>query len=603
MKHITGKPFLLATLIAAMSGHALAEERLIVPAETFQPATQPQSSNAEKQLKAAALSGLKMARGKSHSMSVNLGAPSEAELEQLQQGESGYKALKVGIKREIPILPAVADWVWAPVTGGKAGHFLINSDEATRLRAQLRLTADLPEGVEIRIYTPDENGSTQTIHGPFTQADFNRSQQAGTEASDLELWTPSVDGNKIGIEVFAPDATDLDAIKLELPAISHIVYDLQSSQFKNASQVSSYKLSDCSVSIACAPGMWQETAKSVARYIYTNPAGNSFLCSGTLLTDQDTNTQIPYFLTAAHCVEDAATAATMDFFWLYRESSCGADDAEWTQVSGGAELLVGRTELDTTLVRMNQLPPAGITMAGWLVEPFTANAPIAGIHHAMGDMKQFSAGQFSQHIDIERVDGGYIATPNPDGDFTQVIWSTGITLTGSSGSGLWKTIDSQHYLTGTLIGGSSTCAAPQSPDEYSRLSRFYPYASQWLAGTSEPAPLRGILNDQEITPIALTDGVMLSRYMNGVRGSALLTGITDDNVDISNIESQLQNAVITLDIDKNGSLEAERDGLLLIRYLLGLRGNSLTAEIDLAAGPDTTPESITSTINGLLESE
>ncbi len=527
---------------------------------------------------------------------MELAAPTADELKALQQNGTQQKALKVGIHRKIPDLPAVADWVWTSVSGGQAGQFLITSEQATKLRALLRLHADLPTGVEIRIYTPDD---TQT-YGPFTQADFHTQQDANTKNTTLELWTPAISGSTLGIELFVPETIDPKNIQLEIPSLSHIAYDLSSGQFKNLGDTSSYRLSSCSISIACAAEQWQQTATAVARYIYTNQDGSSYVCSGTLISDQDINTQIPYFLTAAHCISDAAASSTMDFFWLYRESDCGIDDASWAQVSGGAELLSSQYELDATLVRLNQMPPAGVTMSGWALGSFATNEPVAGIHHAMGDIKQFSSGQFGQHVEITRVEGGYQARSDPDGNFTQVNWDNGITETGSSGSGLWKTIDAQHFLVGTLVGGTSTCATPQSPDEFSRMDRFYPYISEWLAAAPVAEPVKSILGDQSAPAAGLTDGIMLARYMQGIRGDALLDGITTDAVELSTIESRLSSAVDTLDIDQNGIAEAERDGLLLIRYLLGLRGNSLVADIDLEAVPHNTPDSITETINALL---
>ncbi|MGB1010902.1 MAG: trypsin-like serine peptidase [Thiolinea sp.] len=561
---------------------------LVVPAEVFQPdntQTPPAS-----RLRAASESSLTMARRNSRPMSMELGAPNDAELATIQTENSRYKALQIGIKRQVPTLPAAADWVWTPVSGGQAGQFLIVSDQASRLRALLRLPAALPDGVEIRIYTPDDD---QSVHGPFTRDSFQADDNSN--GAPYELWTPTVSGTTLGIEIFAPDGVDTTDINVGVPTISHIVYDLQSGQFKN---ISTHKLNSCDVSIACAPGAWQDTAKAVARYIYTASDGNSYLCSGTLINDQNSATQEPYFITAAHCVSDTNSAASMDFFWLYRESSCGADDAVWTQVSGGAELLVSRVELDTTLVRMNNLPPSGVTISGWMLETFTDDETATGIHHALGDMKQFSNGQFNSYTDINLVEGGYTATQNPEGDFAQVIWSTGITAPGSSGSGLWKTVNAQHFLKGTLVGGSSSCAAPDSPDEYSRLERFYPFTTAWLGAP----PLQSIL-DQQNDPQPLTDGIMLARYMNGVRGNALLSGITTENVDIATIESRLQDAVNNLDIDENGTTEGNRDGLLFIRYLLGLRGNSLVADIDLTASPNNTPAGITTAIEAVLAGE
>lgn len=82
---------------------------------------------------------------------------------------------------------------------------------------------------------------------------------------------------------------------------------------------------------------------------------------------------------------------------------------------------------------------------------------------------------------------------------------------------------------------------------------------------------------------ALTDGLMFLRYAFGLSGDSLLKGlISSDSVHTTPaiIESEL--AIVFAesgDIDGNGSVDALTDGLLLLRYLFGLSGNSLTAGV------------------------
>ena len=587
MKYLLG---ICSLSLSLLTPPAVAAEKpteiLMVQSEVFQP-KKARTNQTVTTLKTTSATGSSYLGRNSRPITMELGSPTDAELKKLESNNSRFKALQVGINREVPELPIVADWVWTPVNGGQAGQFLIVSEQASRLRALLQVQTALPAGVEIRIYSPDDDG---IVHGPFTQDNFASS----TNDDGLnQLWTPTLKGSTIGIEVFAPDNIDPADIKLVIPAISHILYKLENGTFKDTSPL---KLNSCDVSIACAPQEWEETAKAVARYVYTASDGNSYLCSGTLLTDQDSSSQIPYFITANHCIDDSASAASMDFFWFFRESSCGANDATPIQISGGATLLVNRGELDTTLVRMNNAPPAGVTMSGWLLESFQNNDTVTGIHHALGDIKQYSSGKFNAYASITLSSNGYTSIADPQGDFTRVIWDQGITAPGSSGSGLWKTVNSQHFLKGTLVGGSSSCAATTAPDEYSRIERFYPFVQNWL-GTKEP--LSSFLTGQGELQ-ALTDGILLARYMDGIRGTALLDGVTESSPDLPDLESRLQSTVAQLDIDQNGAVESGRDGLLLLRYLLGLRGNSLITGIDLTASPNNTAGAVTDVIENLL---
>ena len=50
----------------------------------------------------------------------------------------------------------------------------------------------------------------------------------------------------------------------------------------------------------------------------------------------------------------------------------------------------------------------------------------------------------------------------------QVVWNSGVTEVGSSGSGLWN--PANHRLLGTLSGGESDCTTPTGPDCYGKFS-------------------------------------------------------------------------------------------------------------------------------------
>ena len=79
---------------------------------------------------------------------------------------------------------------------------------------------------------------------------------------------------------------------------------------------------------------------------------------------------------------------------------------------------------------------------------------------------------------------------------------------------------------------------------------------------------------------ALTDGLLIIRYLFGLTGDALISGAVANNAtrtSAANIEAlllTLKNSN-TLDIDGDGNSDALTDGLLIIRYLFGLRGDAL----------------------------
>ena len=93
---------------------------------------------------------------------------------------------------------------------------------------------------------------------------------------------------------------------------------------------------------------------------------------------------------------------------------------------------------------------------------------------------------------------------------------------------------------------------------------------------------------------ALTDGLLIVRYLFGLTDSSLTNGTLGANAtrtEPSQIVSLLDSMQDTLDIDGNQSTDALTDGLLILRYLFGLRGDAL---IDSVIGNDSSRDSASS---------
>jgi len=97
---------------------------------------------------------------------------------------------------------------------------------------------------------------------------------------------------------------------------------------------------------------------------------------------------------------------------------------------------------------------------------------------------------------------------------------------------------------------------------------------------------------------ALTDGLVLLRYTFGLRGETLSKGAiaADSSFTSSQIEEEVIKALIIADIDKNGEVDALTDGLVLLRYLFGLRGDALIAGVISYGAERTTVQDIESYI-------
>ena len=103
------------------------------------------------------------------------------------------------------------------------------------------------------------------------------------------------------------------------------------------------------------------------------------------------------------------------------------------------------------------------------------------------------------------------------------------------------------------------------------------------AGSAPAALATATLDiDADNSTTTLTDGVLLIRYLFGLRGTALFAGAVGGTPGrtMQQIQDYLTSLTTgvpkTLDIDSNGPADALTDGLLVVRYLMGLRGTALT---------------------------
>ena len=119
---------------------------------------------------------------------------------------------------------------------------------------------------------------------------------------------------------------------------------------------------------------------------------------------------------------------------------------------------------------------------------------------------------------------------------------------------------------------ASDATSDQDNDGVSALDEF-------LAGTIPSGSLDIDGNGQYD---ALTDGLLLLRGMFGLDGSALVTGTIASDAAYTesvDIESRIATLGVLADIDGNGQIDALTDGLLTLRYLFGLEGETLIAGV------------------------
>ena len=78
---------------------------------------------------------------------------------------------------------------------------------------------------------------------------------------------------------------------------------------------------------------------------------------------------------------------------------------------------------------------------------------------------------------------------------------------------------------------------------------------------------------------ALSDGLILLRLMFGLTGQSLTNGVTAPDANFiysGDLIQRFNSTDLLLDIDDDKSIDALTDGLLILRYLFGIRGENLS---------------------------
>ena len=379
-------------------------------------------------------------------------AERELRLGGLAQRSPRYRSIDIGFGRELTAAQS-ADLgaerlVWLVVPdGSQVASLSVRSPGAAALRMQLRFDA-VPGGTELRFFDPADPG---TVLGPVVRPGDD----------EAPFWSPAVDGDTLAVEIELPPGASANALRFAVERLSHL--DRSAGDLALAA-------GGCGVDPSSAPERLAPVAvASVALVQQANAQGGSAACTGTLLADGHSGSQIPYFLTANHCVPDAETAASVELLWFHDSPDGGSPDV--VRQSGGAVLVAADADRDFSLLRLKSAPPAGVGMAGWSTRSLTAGDEVVAVHHPGGGPKTLGYGVFRE-----------FARPAAAAAYldARVGYTLGGTLPGSSGSPLWRGPAESAVLMGVLTAGESSCVVPGGYDHYARFDQIFPYVQPWL---------------------------------------------------------------------------------------------------------------------------
>lgn len=410
---------------------------------------------------------------------VTLGALSQEKTAALAGGTGPRQ---VGVARDVNATRASAQTLqqfqWRPTAfGGEVAAISFSAEGAHGLRLGV-VVKQLPGSAQLRVYSQESSGTVFQISGQEVLQRIQRNAAAGDVSLDGQTWwTPDLGFDEVTLEVELPPGTPVTALDISVPRVSHIFENLAiptEAEFSTKINESA----TCNLDASCYE-TYVNQRNAVARMIYTS-GGGTYVCTGTLLNDSQAS-GTPYFITANHCISTQAEASTLQTDWFYRAPTCNSRtlSSATTKRVGGSALLYATDNTDTTLLRLNDTPPAGAFFAGWDASTQSAGTSVVGLHHPRGDLLKASFGSLNSQASCASTGGAGFQCSGTTGNYYRVNWSQGTTEGGSSGSALFK---GGTHVVGTLYGGSATCTSTASPDFYGRFDLAFNAAlKNWLA--------------------------------------------------------------------------------------------------------------------------
>jgi len=337
--------------------------------------------------------------------------------------------------------------------GSRLWRLRISSPGALSLNLGLE-RFDLSEGAAFWVHAPD--GSW--IQGPYTRT--NRNALGG-------LWTAVVLGDELIAELHLPKGIQAN---VEITSVNH------GYRFLNENNaVEGAKRGDCNINVVCPQGdPWRDQIRSVAMITISGV----YACTGQMLNNTAEN-EIPYLLTAQHCIERESEAPSVVAYWNFQRPTCPDEGGGSLSQNQSGSTFISSSEYeigsDFTLVELDYLPDPSYNVfySGWDAR-FLIPDSTTTIHHPNADEKSIS---FDNDPPTLTSLGG-TSSPGNGRYFRIGAWDEGTTEPGSSGGCLFD--DSTQRCIGTLSGGLASCNRPDEPDWYGRLS------VQWFGdGTPE----------------------------------------------------------------------------------------------------------------------
>jgi len=428
----------------------------------------------------------------------------QLQKEDKKHAKSRLKSMRFAKSIEVDINPEY-DGVWKLLPNGdKLWGIKIKSPGAYSL-SFLFDKYRLPIGSELYIYNLDQ----KHIRGSFTYKN--------NKWNNILPIAP-VKGDEIVIEYYEPKNVKFKG-ELHISSIAHDYVDV----FKYLSKETKGfgGSGDCNININCDNDeMWQLLKHSVCKITY-----NGWLCSGALInnTSQD---EIPYLLTANHCINNPFDASAAVFYFNYESPDCISSNGPEDQTIAGSVIIATPIlkSLDFSLLELSENPPSNYKpyYAGWNRDVANPTS-VTSIHHPQGDIKKITKSYEGATT------GDYGEGYSEYTHWWIDEWDEGTTEGGSSGSPLF---DQNGRIIGDLTGGDANC-------NYNFNDYYQQLHHSWRDFTDSSYQLRSWL-DPENTELVFINGYSpydtIPSYLEFLLVDTIVNLSWNDVIDTSRIE-------------------------------------------------------------------
>lgn len=406
--------------------------------------------------------------------------PTPSELDSIREAAAMEQKLRVGIVQDVFVpmsfsraliahQPMIHD-TFGAVRGNADGSFdwagVVRSPEAAAVRIHFS-DFDLPDGAELYVYA--DNGMA---FGPYTGRGPN---------GNGDFWTNTISGPEVIMQMNAPVA---DVPRFTISGVGHVTGEFSLAQHLAPQLSAMADTKPCSFNDECVVDAACTTRETSAVDAATDAVANMlfvsgrymYLCSGGLVADSDTSSRVPYFVTANHCISKGGEASSLETFFFYRASSCGACPSRGAATTTGSSIVSTNRTSDYTLLRLSQDAPAEAAFLGWTADDVAGanNTNLYRLSHPGGAPQAYS-----EHV-VDTSKPTCRSWPRGAWIYSQDVY--GATEGGSSGS---PVVNAAGKLVGQLSGAcgydvNNVCNSADNATVDGAFAAYYSAVSGWL---------------------------------------------------------------------------------------------------------------------------